>query len=133
LGKTLPLLLVAVIMSGCASIKAGFQDALIVADEKAYGGGQNPGIGRVPDGHIVVKFPRDQEGNPVDMVGWTWDWKMVKKDGYVAPPFTIEEPKAKSDLQLVLELIGAKAQAGDSGAADAQMRFIEAAKEAGIE
>lgn len=115
LGKTLPLLLVALILSGCASMKAAVQDALIVADEKAFGGGQNPGIGRVPDGHIVVKFPRDQQGNRVYMDGWTWDWEMVKKEGYVAPPYSLQEPQAKSLFEQVLEL---KALA-DSGTKDA--------------
>lgn len=118
--------------SGCASFKAAIQDTLIVADEKAFGGGQNPGIGRVPDGHIVVKFPRDSQGNRVYMDGWTWDWEMVKKEGYVAPPFTLQDAKAKTDLQLIMDMLSDKAESGDSGAADAQKLMMEAAKEAGV-
>jgi hypothetical protein len=128
-GKVIPLLLMAFALSGCAHI----QDALIVADEKAFGGGQNPGIGRVPDGHIIIKYPKDLQGNRVYTEGWTWGWEMVRKEGYVEPPFTLSDAKAKTDLQLLFEMISAKAESGDSGAADAQKLMLDAAKEAGIE
>jgi hypothetical protein len=124
-----PLLVVAFALSGCASLDKVYT----AADRTVYNGSLDPYQNQIPEGHMVVKYPIDRQGQRVYIDGWTWGWEMVRKDGYVPPPFTIDEPKAKSDFELVMELIGAKAQAGDSGAADAQARFIEAAKEAGIE
>ena len=128
-GQIIPLLVVAFALSGCAHL----QDSLIVADQMAFGGSQNPGKGRVPDGHIIVKFPKDQQGNRVYTEGWTWGYEMVREAGYVEPPFTIGEQKARSELQLVLDLITKKADSGESGASDAQQLLLEAAKEAGIQ
>ena len=119
--------------SGCASIDR----ALIAVDDGLYG--SSTALIATPPGYIPRPYVQDATGARVSVEGWQVRWEIIPAPTF-APTMlqdAIAKPRRQSVMGPVMELIDGQtpklnATMTESGAADAQERFIEDAKKEGV-